>query len=213
MSSFLSVAKKLSATALSKQSPRLPIDAAIPAARALLAEGQRDVLAALVGVMDQPGAGRRRASAICEGVDDELGAHVIGHRPADDPAGEDVLDGGEVEPALPGAQVGDVGDPEPVRAPRRRTSRSTRSSQTRTPGTRIVVRPGAWATRPERPAWRIEPLDALAPDPLAVAEHELGVDARRPIDPAVRCVDLADPLEQPLRPRARAPTAARAAQA
>jgi hypothetical protein len=34
MSSFLSVAKKLSATALSKESPRLPIDWAIPAARA-----------------------------------------------------------------------------------------------------------------------------------------------------------------------------------
>jgi hypothetical protein len=33
-SSFLNVAKKLSATALSKQSPRLPIDWAIPAARA-----------------------------------------------------------------------------------------------------------------------------------------------------------------------------------
>jgi hypothetical protein len=34
MSSFLRVAKKLSATALSKQSPLLPIDCAIPAARA-----------------------------------------------------------------------------------------------------------------------------------------------------------------------------------
>ena len=34
MSSFFRVAKKLSATALSKQSPRLPIDWAIPAARA-----------------------------------------------------------------------------------------------------------------------------------------------------------------------------------
>ena len=34
-SSFLSVAKKLSATALSKQSPRLPIDWAIPAALAV----------------------------------------------------------------------------------------------------------------------------------------------------------------------------------
>jgi hypothetical protein len=31
----------------------------------LLTEGQRDELAALVGMPDQPGAGRRRASAIC----------------------------------------------------------------------------------------------------------------------------------------------------
>jgi hypothetical protein len=34
ISSFFSVAKKLSATALSKQSPLLPIDWAMPAARA-----------------------------------------------------------------------------------------------------------------------------------------------------------------------------------
>ena len=34
MSSFLSVEKKLSATALSKQSPRDPIDTATPASRA-----------------------------------------------------------------------------------------------------------------------------------------------------------------------------------
>jgi hypothetical protein len=33
-SSFLSVAKKLSATALSKQSPREPIETAMPASRA-----------------------------------------------------------------------------------------------------------------------------------------------------------------------------------
>jgi hypothetical protein len=49
-----------------------------------------------------------------EGVGDELGAEVVGHRPADDPAAVEVLDGDEVEPSLPGAQVGDVGDPAAV---------------------------------------------------------------------------------------------------
>jgi len=49
-------------------------------------------------------------------VEDELGAHVIGHRPAHDPAREDVLDSRQVEPALPGSEVGDVRDPEPIRA-------------------------------------------------------------------------------------------------
>ena len=85
MSSFFSVAKKLSATALSKQSPRLPIDSAIPAARAGLAEGQRHELAALVGVPDQPGRRAAVRERHLQGVVDELGAHVIGHAPADDP--------------------------------------------------------------------------------------------------------------------------------
>jgi len=33
---------------------------------------------------------------------------VVGHRPADDTAGEEVLDVREIEPALPRADIGDV---------------------------------------------------------------------------------------------------------
>jgi hypothetical protein len=65
-------------------------------------------------VSDQPrlraALGERHLQRIC----DELGAHVIGHAPADDPAAEEVLDGDRVQPPLSGAQVGDVGDPDPV---------------------------------------------------------------------------------------------------
>ena len=50
-------------------------------------------------------------------VDDELRAHVVGHRPADDPAAVGVLDRGQVQPALPGPQVGHVRDPEHGSAP------------------------------------------------------------------------------------------------
>jgi hypothetical protein len=50
-----------------------------------------------------------------ERVDDELLAHVSGHRPADDPAAEQVLHRGEVQPALPGADLLDVGRPHEVR--------------------------------------------------------------------------------------------------
>jgi hypothetical protein len=39
---------------------------------------------------------------------------VVGHRPADNPAAVGVLDGGEVDPSLPGPEVGDVGHPEDV---------------------------------------------------------------------------------------------------
>jgi len=50
-----------------------------------------------------------------ERVDDELGAHVVGHRPADDRARVGVLNRGQVQPALPRAQIGDVGEPQHVR--------------------------------------------------------------------------------------------------
>ena len=48
-------------------------------------------------------------------VGDELGAEVVGHRPADDAAAVQVLNGDEVQPPLPGTQVGDVCDPAAVR--------------------------------------------------------------------------------------------------
>ena len=62
ISSFLSVAKKLSATALSKQSPFAAHRLGDAGGAGLLAEGERDELAALVGVPDQP----RRRSAVGE---------------------------------------------------------------------------------------------------------------------------------------------------
>jgi hypothetical protein len=73
---------------------------------------------------------------------------VLGHRPADDPAAVCVLHSSEVEPALPGPQVGDVGDPQNVRGVSL-NFRSTRSSATQTPGTLIVVRPRLTLTSPE----------------------------------------------------------------
>jgi hypothetical protein len=39
---------------------------------------------------------------------------VVGHAPADDPAAGEILHRDEIEPALPGPQIGDVGDPDAV---------------------------------------------------------------------------------------------------
>ena len=63
----------------------------------------------------------RSSSLQCllESVVDELGAEMVLERPADGAATEAVDDGREVEPALPGAQGGDVRDPQPVRGRRR----------------------------------------------------------------------------------------------
>src|SRR5512144_3116979 len=46
--------------------------------------------------------------------DDELLAHVAGHRPADDPAAEEVLHRGQVQPTLAGLDLLDVRTPDPV---------------------------------------------------------------------------------------------------
>jgi len=49
------------------------------------------------------------------GVDHQLLAHVVGDRPADDPAAEGVEDGGQVDLALLRRVLGDVHHPQAVR--------------------------------------------------------------------------------------------------
>ena len=84
-----------------------------------VANGQ--VLAAGVGVRDQPvepaplpGPHRQ-----LEGLKRQLGAHVPGQRPADDAAAEHVDDQCQVGEADPGADVGQIAHPQPVRPVRR----------------------------------------------------------------------------------------------
>jgi hypothetical protein len=65
--------------------------------------------------MHKTGIGAPAVQTHLQRVDDELGAHVLGHRPANDHPGERVLDSGEVEPALPGSEIRQIGDPQHVR--------------------------------------------------------------------------------------------------
>ena len=60
-----------------------------------------------------PAWGRRRCSAISS-ASTTRSAHVVGHRPAHDPPAIGVLDGNEVQPTLPAAQIGDVREPQHV---------------------------------------------------------------------------------------------------
>src|SRR3712207_3266974 len=46
-----------------------------------------------------------------QSIDAQSGPQVIGHAPANDLARGHVLDGGEIEPALVGREVGEVGQP------------------------------------------------------------------------------------------------------
>ena len=160
------------------------------------AERERDVLAALVGVVDQPWVGASAREGHPERVDDQGRAHVGGHRPADDQPRVGVLDGGEVQPALAGAQVGDVSGPQHVRTRRVEVAldevggRGDPGDPDR--GLPPLSRPDACDTGGFH-----QPGDALASDPDVVLELELGVDPRRPIHPATGVVDLPDPLGQP----------------
>jgi hypothetical protein len=64
--------------------------------------------------MDQARGGIALRDRHVERVQDELGAQVVGHRPAHDPPRERVEDHCEVQPSFAGALLGDVSDPEPV---------------------------------------------------------------------------------------------------
>ena len=55
---------------------------------------------AAVRVDDRARAGAALPARHLQGVDDELGADVVGDRPADDPSGEHVDDGAAVDPAV-----------------------------------------------------------------------------------------------------------------
>jgi hypothetical protein len=74
------------------------------------------MLRSLIAVVNQPWLWPAAVHGHLQRVGDELGAHVLGHRPADDHSAVGVLDGCEVEPAFPGSEVGDVGDPQHVRS-------------------------------------------------------------------------------------------------
>ena len=75
-------------------------------------------LAALIGVMNRARVWATSGERHLERVDDQLGAEMVGHRPADDQPGEQVLDVREVQEPLPRRDVGDVRRPGLVRARR-----------------------------------------------------------------------------------------------
>ena len=63
---------------------------------ATFTEEQRNVLRALVGVMNESRAWASARDGHLERVDDELGAEIVAHRPAHDPAREAVDDRSQV---------------------------------------------------------------------------------------------------------------------
>ena len=84
-----------------------------------LPERPRRVLRAVIGMQDRRlppvASGLPADDRHAERVDDQLGAHVLGDRPADDQPGVGVHDRRAVHLALRRRVLGDVGEPQPVR--------------------------------------------------------------------------------------------------
>jgi len=131
-----------------------------------------------------------------ERVEDKVGFQIVAHRPADDPAAEHVLDNGEEEEALPGLDVLEVADPEPVRF---RPGEVTIDEIGRRGPFRITDR-GAWpapsAVGTSDPELAHQPGNPFLADPDPVCELQLRVDPRSTIDLVGLEVDLPDPLGQ-----------------
>src|SRR5438034_1239751 len=72
-------------------------------------------LRAAIGVRDQPDLWSAQAVGHLERVEREFGAHMRRELPADDPPAVAVEDEREIAEAVPGADVGQVGDPLLVR--------------------------------------------------------------------------------------------------
>ena len=61
--------------------------------------------------MDQPGCRTAHGKGFAQSGKSQVAVQPVAGGPADDPAGEQVDDDGEVQPALAGPDVGDVGAP------------------------------------------------------------------------------------------------------
>jgi hypothetical protein len=74
----------------------------------------RAILAAAIGVMDQPccrpAAGRRMVRGIAQSGRSQVAMQPVAGCPANDPACEQVDNDGEVEPAFAGPHIGDAGE-------------------------------------------------------------------------------------------------------
>src|ERR1700681_1687047 len=134
---------------------------------------------------------------------------MILHRPADNPAAVEVQDGGQIEPALIGLDIGDVGEPDTVR----RGGKEVSTEQVRC-DREVVAAVGG-----PHPAWprhdgpdtvmAHQSLDAPTPPPAAPS-LQLDMDARAAVASAGVAMDPLDVVDQltiggrspALRPRA-----------
>src|SRR4051794_18792154 len=153
-------------------------------------------LDAAVRVVDQP---RRRLPAPDrhqQRVAGELLAEVVGHAPADDLARGHVLDRRQVQPALPGRDVRDVGQPDRVRLVGRELPVEQVGRDREAVAAAGRARDAAPAARDRQAALAHEPRHPLAADPDAL-RPQLGADPRAAVGPPAPGGDGPDPFAHP----------------
>src|SRR4051794_33831772 len=142
-------------------------------------------------MMDQsctglPLADRHRQRGGCE-----FDLHMIPHGPTDDLPAEEIHDGRQIQPPLRGRNVGDIGEPDPVRGFRREVA----CDQVRCDRQVVTTVGGAHTARRRHdgadtvPAHY--PLDPAATDATALPAQD-GMDARAAVAPAAVLMDLPD---------------------
>jgi hypothetical protein len=126
-----------------------------------------------------------------QGIDAQSRLQVIGHRPADDLACRQVLEGRQVHEALLGRNVGDIGQPHGV------GSFSREGAAEPVWRNREIVTAVRGFGRASPASARLqthvahEPLDPPSPVPVPLPA-QFGVDPGRAIDPALGRKDTAD---------------------
>ena len=167
-----------------------------PGVVAGLPERQTDELPAVIGMMDRSHRGSARRDGHLQRVDDELLAHVRRHAPADDPAAEEILHRGEVQPALTGPDLLDVGRPHPVGRVRSEVAADEVTERLNAfhAGRAALPPPTLMSALKTRQRHQPDHPILADPDPLA-AQHR--VHPRAPVPATAGLVDRADPLGQP----------------
>jgi hypothetical protein len=139
------------------------------------AETRAHALAATVGVVDQPALWAAAVQRHLERVEHELGAQVLGHRPADNQPGEQVLDVREVQEPLPSRDVGDVRRPRLVRAGRPKVALNQIRSHPHSAQANGRT-PALTQHNPGDTGRSHQPLNPLSTDPDTMLEPQLGVN-------------------------------------
>src|SRR5215217_1780801 len=154
------------------------------------------VLAPAIGMEHDPSCGIASGHGVGQRVGNQLGTQMLGHGEPHDPPRGDVDYGRQVQPALPGREVGDVATPAGV--DRGRIDREVTADQVR-PGGRRRVRDGraleaAWGA-PVQPSSAHQAGHALAAVAVTGAA-QLCVDAWCAVAALGPLVGLADVLGQ-----------------
>jgi hypothetical protein len=130
--------------------------------------------------MDQTFLGLTASDGHAQGVDDEIGSHVIGHAPSDDATAERILDGGQIQSPLPGSEIRDVGHPQHVGRRRPELALDEIVGDTNPRDTNRGP-PTPLGNQPREPSPAHQPLHPLAPHTDAMSEPQLSMHPRSAI--------------------------------